>query len=94
MRGPRSTLVYFSYFIYYEHIMQNTRVSASEFQQAFGALSDKARSEPVVITKHGRDSLVVMSADEWERLKRRDRRVGQTQDLSDEWVDALQKAKA
>jgi PHD/YefM family antitoxin component YafN of YafNO toxin-antitoxin module len=29
--------------------------------------------KPVVITKHGRDSLVVMSA---ERLKRRDRQVG------------------
>ncbi len=42
--------------------MQTTRVTASEFQQAFGALSDKARHKPVVITKHGRDSLVVMSA--------------------------------
>jgi prevent-host-death family protein len=63
--------------------MDNTRVSASEFQQSFGALSDKARHEPVVITKHGRDSLVIMSAVEWERLKRRDRRVGLTQDLGD-----------
>jgi prevent-host-death family protein len=93
-----ATIACFSHFIYYEQnkelSMQNTRVSASEFQQAFGALSDKARSEPVVITKHGRDSLVVMSADEWERLKRRDRRVGQTRDLSDEWIDAIQKAKA
>ena len=73
--------------------MDNTRVSASEFQQSFGALSDKARHEPVVITKHGRDSLVIMSADEWERLKRWDRRVGLTQDLSDEWVAAIQEAK-
>ena len=73
--------------------MDTTRVSASEFQQSFGALSDKARHEPVVITKHGRDSLVIMSADEWERLKRRDRRVGLTQDLSDEWVAAIQEAK-
>jgi prevent-host-death family protein len=40
---------------------------------SFGALSDKARQQPVVITKHGRDSVVVMSAEEWERLKRRDR---------------------
>ena len=31
--------------------MQPTRVTSSEFQQAFGALSDKARREPVVITK-------------------------------------------
>ena len=38
--------------------VETTRVTASEFQQAFGALSDKARHVPVVITKHGRDSLV------------------------------------
>lgn len=73
--------------------MQPTRVSASEFQQAFGALSDKARHEPVVITKHGRDSLVVMSADEWERLKRRDRRVGLTAELPEEWGEAVRNAK-
>jgi prevent-host-death family protein len=69
--------------------MEAKRVTASEFQQAFGALSDKARHEPVVITKHGRDSLVVMAAEEWERLKRRDRRVGLTSDLPEEWVEAV-----
>jgi PHD/YefM family antitoxin component YafN of YafNO toxin-antitoxin module len=47
----------------------------------------------VIITKHGRDSLVVMSAEEWERLKRRDRRVGLTTELPEEWAEALQKAK-
>ena len=35
--------------------MEPTKVTASEFQQAFGSLSDKARHEPVIITKHGRD---------------------------------------
>lgn len=70
-----------------------TRVTASEFQQAFGALSDKARHEPVVITKHGRDSLVVMSAEEWERLRRRDRRVGLTTELPEAWVEAVRHAK-
>ncbi len=74
--------------------MQNTRVTASEFQQAFGALSDKARHEPVVITKHGRDSLVVMSAEEWERLKRRDRRAGLTTELPGEWIETVRNAKA
>ncbi|RBP16428.1 prevent-host-death family protein [Roseiarcus fermentans] len=72
--------------------MQQTRVTASEFQAAFGALSDRARREPVVITKHGRDSLVVMSAEEWARLKRRDRRAGLTADLSDAWIEAVQSA--
>jgi prevent-host-death family protein len=74
-------------------IMQTTKVTASEFQQAFGALSDKARHEPVIITKHGRDSLVVMSVEEWERLKRRDRTVGRTTELPEEWVEAVREAK-
>jgi prevent-host-death family protein len=73
--------------------MQTTRVTANEFQQAFGALSDEARHEPVVITKHGRDALVVMSAEEWERLKRRDRRVGLTTELPEEWIEAVRSAK-
>jgi prevent-host-death family protein len=73
--------------------MQATRVTANEFQQAFGALSDKARHEPVVITKHGRDSLVVMSGEEWNRLKRRDRRAGLTAELPEEWVEAVRSAK-
>ena len=73
--------------------METTRVSASEFQQAFGALSDKARREPVVITKHGHDSLVVMAAEEWERLKRRARRTGLTEDVSEEWLEAVREAE-
>jgi PHD/YefM family antitoxin component YafN of YafNO toxin-antitoxin module len=56
-------------------------------------LSDKARREPVVITKHGRDSLVVMPVEEWERLKRRDRRVGLTTELPEEWVEAVRQAE-
>jgi len=70
-----------------------TRVTSSEFQNAFGMLSDKARHEPVVITKHGRDSLVVMPVEEWERLKRRDRRVGLTAELPEEWVEAIRAAE-
>ena len=71
-----------------------TRVTASEFQNAFGSLSDKARRQPVVITKHGRDSLVIIPVEEWERLKRRDRQVGLTAELSDEWLEAVRTAPA
>jgi prevent-host-death family protein len=73
--------------------MQPTKVTASEFQQAFGMLSDKARHEPVVITKHGRDYLVVMAAEEWARLKRRDRRAGLAAESPQEWVEAIRSAK-
>lgn len=73
--------------------MDPMRVTSSEFQQAFGLISDKARHEPVVITKHGRDSLVVMPVEEWERLKRRDRRVGLAGDLPEEWIEAVRSAR-
>jgi len=73
--------------------MSTTRVTAAEFQQDFRALSDKARNEPVVITQQGHDSLVVLSAEEWERLKRRSRNVGLTSELPDEWVEAARRAK-
>ena len=63
-----------------------TRVSAAEFQRSFGVLSDKAIKEPVAITKHGRDHLVLLSADEYARLKRRDRRVFLTEELSAEEI--------
>lgn len=66
-----------------------TRVTASEFQNAFGMLSDRARREPIVVTKHWRDSLVILPVEEWERLKRRDRNVGLTVEASDEWIEAV-----
>lgn len=69
------------------------KVTASEFQKSFGALSDRALRAPVTITKQGRDHLVVMSADEYARLKRRDRKVGLAEELPDEWLEAVRKAK-
>ncbi|MGE0213737.1 MAG: type II toxin-antitoxin system prevent-host-death family antitoxin [Parvibaculaceae bacterium] len=69
------------------------KVTASEFQKAFGALSDRALRAPVTITKQGRDHLVVMSVDEYARLKRRDRKVGLAEELPDEWLEAIRTAK-
>lgn len=69
--------------------METTRVTASEFQQAFGSLTDRALEEPITITKDGRDHLVVLSAGEYARLKRQDRQVGRAEELPEEWVQAL-----
>lgn len=44
------------------------RVSASQFQKEFGRLRAVAHREPVVITSHGRDDIVLMSADDYLRL--------------------------
>ena len=73
--------------------MDDTRVTASQFQRAFGTLSDRALREPVRITKQGRDHLVLLSAQEYERLKRRDRRVGLAHELPAEWLEAVEKAE-
>ena len=73
--------------------MPIAKVSANDFQQEFETLCDKARREPIVITDLGRDSLIVISAEEWQRLKRRDRHVGLTAKLSEEWVEAICTAK-
>jgi prevent-host-death family protein len=70
--------------------MEKTRVTASEFQKAFGAMSDKALREPVSITKQGRDHLVVISAEEYARLKRRDRKVHSAASFPDDLLDAVE----
>ena len=63
-----------------------TRVSTADFIKNYGALADKALQEPLTITKNGRDRFVLVNATEFERLKRRDRRVVQIEDWTDEEV--------
>jgi hypothetical protein len=41
-------------------------------------------TEPVTITRNGRDRRVLLSAEEYDRLRRRDRRVVRLEDFSDE----------
>ena len=60
------------------------RVSSAEFIKNYGTLTDKALSEAVMITRNGRDRLVVLSAAEYARLKRRDRRVVKLENFTDE----------
>lgn len=47
-----------------------TRVTATDFKNNIGAYSDTAMQEPVIITSHQRDRLVLMSAEEYQRLTR------------------------
>ena len=59
------------------------KVSSDEFQKQFGSLADKALIEPLTITRNGRDRLVLLSIEEYERLKRRDRWVVCLADFTD-----------
>jgi prevent-host-death family protein len=44
-------------------------MSAKDAKNEFGRLLDTARAEPVTILKHGRPVVVVLSVEEFERLK-------------------------
>ena len=65
------------------------KVSSAEFIKNYGSLSDTALSEPVTITRNGRERLVLISTEEYARLRRRDRRVIRIEDLSDEEMDKI-----
>ena len=69
------------------------RVTTADFIKHYGSLADRALTEPVTITKNGRDRLVVLSAEEYARLKRRDRRVIAAGDLTEDEIALIAKAE-
>lgn len=68
-------------------------VSAAEFHRNIGKYQDIALTKPVAITKNGRERTVLLSAEEYSRLKQRDRRVLGTVELSEQQLDAVRAAR-
>ena len=68
-------------------------VTSAEFQRKLGLYQDKALAEPVTITKNGRERLVLLSVEEYRRLKRRDRRVFSIDEITDEQLAAVEAAR-
>lgn len=69
-------------------------VPASELQKQFGHYQDKALLEPVFVTRNGRERTVLLSTEEYHRLKRLDvRQALFAEELSEEHVRALSKAE-
>ena len=66
------------------------RISSAEFLKNYGAVTDRALTEAVTITRNGRDRLVILSAEEYERLKRRDRRAFLAEEMSGEDLALLE----
>jgi prevent-host-death family protein len=69
------------------------KVTSGAFQRAFGHYREIALQTPVSITNHGRDSLVLLSASEYERLRRLDRRVIRPWELSDAELQEIAEAE-
>jgi prevent-host-death family protein len=69
------------------------RVSSTEFGKEVGRYQDVALAQPVMVTRNGRDRTVMISADEYKRLKRRDRQVFVAGELPDEMVEAIRNSE-
>jgi len=67
-------------------------VTAAEFQRSIGKYQDVALTQPVTITKNGRDRTVLVSAEEYARLKRRDRRALAASELSERQRESIRSA--
>ena len=58
-------------------------VSASEVQKNFGAYHDRALSEPVRVTKYGRETVYIVSAKTFHDMKQAQREALDSASLSD-----------
>jgi prevent-host-death family protein len=74
--------------------MKSMRITASQFQKEYGRYASLARRQAVTITNHGRAELVVLDAEEYERLRRLDSRVAMpVEALSEADLDRLEQSK-
>ena len=69
------------------------RVSSTEFGKEVGRYQDAALRQPVIVTRNGRDRTVMISAEEYLRLKRRDRQVFAAGDVPEDIVEAVRNAE-
>jgi prevent-host-death family protein len=69
------------------------KVPAAEFQRNIGVYQDRALVEPVFVTRNGRPRTVLISVEEYQRLKRRDREALGVEELSEGDVTAIASSK-
>lgn len=65
------------------------KVTSTQFIKTPGVYQDQAQREPVVVMKFNREHTVLLSAQEYHRLKRRDRQVFRVGQLSDADIAAI-----
>jgi PHD/YefM family antitoxin component YafN of YafNO toxin-antitoxin module len=70
------------------------QVPAGEFQRHIGRYQDMALTQPVAVTRNGRERTVMISAEEYYRLKRRDRQVLGLADFTEADIVALEATRA
>ena len=66
---------------------------ATDVQRRFAYWKRKAQQSPVHVRNHGQDEIVLVSVDEYDRLKRGDREVLGLEDFTDEDIAAIKKVR-
>lgn len=84
----------YAYFTYYMRMPKakpvETTASAGEIVRQFSHFSDVALKRPVFVTKNGRRRNVLLSVEEYERLKRRDRQVFLAHETPEEFIPMIE----
>jgi len=65
------------------------RFSSLDLQRNVARVQEAALREPVTVSYHGRDRLVIMPIDEFERLKRRDKMAIALEEIPEEFAALL-----
>jgi prevent-host-death family protein len=73
--------------------MDALKVSSAEFQRNIGRYQDLAMTQPVAVTRNGRERTVLISTEEYARLKRRDREVLGLDDFTADDLAALKASR-
>ncbi len=69
------------------------KVSSTEFDREPNRYQGIALAEPVVVTRNGRDTVVVISVEEFQRLKRNDRTALGIEDFTPGEIEAVRAAQ-
>ncbi len=64
-------------------------MTLDEFREQFDGFVAEPLDRPVGVTHDGRVRFVLVDFEEYERLRRRDRIAGRTEDLDDETLEAI-----
>ncbi len=69
------------------------KVSSTDLSNKLGQYQDEALVRPVIITKNNRDRLVMLSIEEYRRLKQLDRKALFVEELTDADIVAISRAE-
>lgn len=69
------------------------QVSSTDFQKQVGLFQDKALSEPIFVTRNGRERTVLLSVEEYRRMHKLSKRSLSVTELTDDEIEDVAASK-